>query len=276
MERKLVKQGRNALTVTLPARWLKERGLSAGASVTISEQKEGLSIAAGLSAAKKEIVLELGDAEKGLIWHAVQGKYIEGYDRITIINDVPALASEMGSAFLGMIIEEHTTGRLVLKNIVAVPEDSFDVILRRAGHILLEQSRLLELYISKKATLEQLKAEENLLNMNILYCMRYLNKYHSVDSSYRYFLLCASIEEAGDQIMQLAKNTKPSDAKLARQITSCIDAYLKCLFSNDLKRAFSVLRSFRSSLDRKSFADGLAYSLAETLYNFIGYLVEYE
>ena len=270
-----MRQGRNALTVTLPAKWLKERGLSAGASVTIKEQNEGLSVAAGLVTAKKEITLDLRDAERSMIWHAVQGKYIEGFDRITIIHNVSTLSAEMGSAFLGMIIEEHTSQRLVLKSIVAVPEDSFDILLRRAGHILLEQSRLLEQYAFGKASLEQLKEEERLLDYNLLYCLRYLNKYESKESTYRHFLLCSSIESAGDQILLIAKNLEKG-TRLPAGIASCIENYLKSLFSNDLKKAYSVVRSFRDSLDKKRFTDGLAFSLAETLYNYMGYLVEYE
>jgi hypothetical protein len=275
LDRKLVRQGRNALTVTLPAKWLRERGLFAGDSVTIKEDKEGLSLAAGLVAAKKEVTLDLRDAELSLVWHAVQGKYIEGYDRITIIHNVSTLSAEMGSAFLGMIIEERTAGRLVLKSIVAVPEDSFDALLRRAGHILLEQSRLLEQYSAKKATLEQLKDEERLLNYNILYCLRYLNKYHSHESPYKYFLLCAGIESVGDQLMQLAKSQDMPKSMPAR-ITACIDGYLKSLFSGDFRKAHLVVKSFRDSLGRKGFAEGLAFSLAENLYNYIGYLVEYK
>lgn len=274
MERKLVRQGRNALTVTLPAKWLKERGLSAGASVTVKEQEEGLLIAPGLAAEKKEITLNLRGAERGMIWHTVLGKYIEGFDRIIIFHNVSTLSAEMGPAFLGMIIEEHTAEKLVLKSIVAVPEDSFDVILRRAGHILLEQARLLEQYSDNKAKLEQLREEERLLNYNLFYCMRFLNKYERKESSYRRFLLCATMESAGDQIMQLAKSISDNPA-LATEIAGCIEKYLGCLFSGDLKKAYLVVKSFRDSLGDKGFSDGLAFSLAETLYNYIGYQVEY-
>jgi phosphate uptake regulator len=279
VERKLVRQGRNALTVTLPAKWLKEKGLSAGASVTIKEQNEGLSIDAGLISAKKEITLDLRNSEKSLVWHVVQGKYIEGYDRIIILHDISTLSAEMGSAFLGMIIEEHTAQTLVLKSIVAVPEDSFSALLRRAGHILLEQARLLEQYVSGDAALEQLKDEERLLNYNILYCLRYLNKYESKESSYKYFLLCSSIESTGDQLMHLAKNMAKGSAKsaeLSKAVSNCLENYLKHLFLGDFKKAYSVLRSFRDSLEQKTFVDGIAFSLAETLYNYIGYLIEYE
>jgi len=44
MERKLVKQGRNALTVTLPAKWLKFRRLEAGDSVFFDEKDDGILI----------------------------------------------------------------------------------------------------------------------------------------------------------------------------------------------------------------------------------------
>lgn len=64
--------------------------------------------------------------------------------------------------------------------------------------------------------------------------------------------------------------------KLPASISACIENYLKFLHQGNLKKANSTVKLFRDSLDKKSFADGLAFSLAETLLNFIGYLVEYE
>jgi hypothetical protein len=181
----------------------------------------------------------------------------------------------MGPAFLGMIIEEHSAKKLVLKSIIAVPEESFGMVFRRAGHILLEQARVLEQYSQKKADLSQLEAEERMLNQNILYCMRYLNKYESKDSSYSYFLLCSALENTGDQLMQISK-VVGKGSSLPSRLVRVIEAYTSAVFTSDFKKAFTAIRSFRDSLTKKSFAEGLAFSLAEDLYNYLGYLVEYD
>jgi antitoxin component of MazEF toxin-antitoxin module len=47
MERKLVKQGRDALTLTLPAKWLKQKGLKQGDSVFIEQHDNFLKLNIG-------------------------------------------------------------------------------------------------------------------------------------------------------------------------------------------------------------------------------------
>jgi antitoxin component of MazEF toxin-antitoxin module len=57
MERKLVRQGKNALTVTLPSRWIQKFNLSQNNSVIITEEKENLIIST--SCEKKEKIANL-------------------------------------------------------------------------------------------------------------------------------------------------------------------------------------------------------------------------
>jgi phosphate uptake regulator len=273
MERKLVKQGRNALTVTLPAKWLKEKRLKAGDAVNVAERNKELVIGTQMTSAKKEATLDLRDCERSMIYHAVQGKYIEGYDTITILHNNPKIAQEQASWLLGMIIESHTPTRTVLKSIVSVPEENFYAVLRRAAHILLQQARTLELVVQKKASPEDVKTDERLLDYNLLYCLRYLNKYENSEKAYKYFLLCSTLESAGDRMSQIAKHIG-TRKELAARIVKGVEEYTANLFTNNFQKMYASLRAFRNNLDTKTFVDGLVFSMAEELYNYIGYIVE--
>src|SRR3989344_5197776 len=121
MERKLVKQGRNALTVTLPARWLQDKGLKAGESVFINERDKDLVVSSKLGATKTEITLNLNGYDKTMIFHLVIAKYIEGYDTIILLHGNPPGLLEISKSLLGMIVEEHTHTRTLFKSIIAVP-----------------------------------------------------------------------------------------------------------------------------------------------------------
>ena len=44
MRRKLVKQGVNALTVTLPAKWIEKKGLKAGDEIDVVEEENKIEI----------------------------------------------------------------------------------------------------------------------------------------------------------------------------------------------------------------------------------------
>jgi phosphate uptake regulator len=271
MERKLVKQGRNALTVTLPAKWLQTKGLKAGDSISLTQEDTLIISARG--SAKTDVVIDLRDADRSAIMHVVMGKYIEGHDAIEILHSNQKAIQEVANKLIGMIIEEHSATRTVLKSVISVPEDNFKAIFRRAAHMFVQQARTLELMARGDATFEQLKGDEKLLDNHILYCMRYLNKYEQGRESYRRFLICATMEEAADQISRIGYVIR-KNKQLAAIVVKGIEDYVRLLFSNDFKKIHTSLRSFRESIPRKTFADGLAFTLAEILYNYIGYIVE--
>ena len=274
MERKLVKQGRNALTVTLPAQWLKRKGLKAGNSVDMDVGNSCVTINVGRKAAAEETTVNVRDEERSFIWHKIIAAYIEGYDRITILHNNPSLTQEFTQQLLGLIMEEHTSTKTVLKSIISVPEDNFQVLLRRAGHMFLQQAVLLEELTSGKATFEDVKKQEKLLDTNFFYCLRYLNKYQSQKNAYRYFLLCTTIEFAADQLSRIAFDIKKKDASLTARIKEVVKVYNECIFGKDMKKLYTELRKFRNSLQKRTFIDGLAFTFSEILYNNLGYLVE--
>lgn len=275
MERKLVRQGRNALTVTLPAPWLKNRCLSAGDSVFVSERNQELVIGARLTAPRLEGTADVRDCERSMIYHILLAKYIEGYDTIVVLHNNAKLIQEVAKSLLGMIIEEHTPARTTLKSVIAVPEENFLAVLRRAAHILVQQAKTMQALTVHKARVDDVKAQEELLDYNLRYCLRYLNKYENREHAYKYFLLCTTLELAGDEVSAIAKEIR-KDAQLAQIIAKGIEEYTECLFKNDLKKLYIGLRAFRSSIGKKTFAQGIAHTLAETLYNDIGYVVQQE
>ena len=273
MERKLVRQGRDALTVTLPAKWLKKNGLKMGSNVYIEEKTQELSIKTAPNSAYREITVDVSGEERSMMWHTIISKYISGYDRIIVLHTAPSITQQFTRYLIGMIIEDHGKERTVLKSIISTPENNIDVIIRRAVHMFLRQSELLLQLMKKQAIFDDIKQQEALLDSNIYYCMRYINKYRLQEDSYKEFLLCSTIEEAADIITLLAQHLK--DVKTAMIIYEGITQYDKYLFSSDFKKVYTALRNFKDRLSKKTFTDGLAHELAEVLYNNIGYLMEH-
>jgi antitoxin component of MazEF toxin-antitoxin module len=275
MERKLVKQGRNALTVTLPAQWLKARGLAAGNSVAIEEDGRRLIIGSSRAASKTAVTLDLVGCERSMMYHLLLAKYIEGYDEITIRHEDCKTVQEIAHSLIGIVVEEHTASRTVLRSIISVPEDNFAAVLRRAAHMFLEQARLVEATSRGIVGFADVKAQEQLLDQNLLYCLRYLNKYENRQSAYRYFLICSTIELAADQLSRISRYIgKRSD--IGQLIAKAVADYTALLFKNDFKKLYASLRAFRNAVPQKTFLDGLVYTLAEILYNYIGYVVDAE
>lgn len=272
MERKLVRQGRDALTVTLPAKWIKQRALKMGDNVYLEYEGKNVLIKAKETSVSTEIIVDLTGEDRPMMWHTIIGKYISGYDRIVILHSNPSQTQYFTQYLLGMIIEEHTTKKTVLKTIVSTPENDIDMIIRRVVHMFLRASEIFEEFSVGKATFEDIRAQERLIDTNIYYCMRFINKYHLQQDSYQHFLLCSTIEEATDIITLMSQNGK--NPRMAKGLKNTVEIFNKHFFTGNLKKVYTELRSFRDSLGKKTFLDGLAFQFAEVLYNNIGYLME--
>lgn len=274
VQRKLVKQGRGALTVTLPSKWLLERNLVAGSSVEISEGNDNLVISSSSERKFREISLDLRHCtRKSMLFHILQGKYIEGYDQIEVLHKKPGLMDDVLSQMIGFTISEHSKTRTVFRSIVAVPEDNFDVILRRAGHQLVQQANDLQLIVSREMSLSDFRQKERIFDAHLLYCLRYLHKYASSEASYKQFLLLATFEAVADQLRSVAKGIG-TKKKLAKDISLLIDDYVRALFAKDFETIYGMLREKLESSSKKTYLDGMVHCLYEMLYNNLGYLVE--
>jgi phosphate uptake regulator len=274
MERKLVRQGRDALTMTLPAKWLKQKGLKAGDSVFIEQHDAFLKLNTSTKVKYSETTINARELIGTMSWHAIIARYIEGYDRIEISHNDSKSVQRFCTQLIGMIIEEHSSKRTVIKTIISQPENNIDVLINRIMNMFIQLSRILEDISLKEADASDLKTQEELLDHTIYYCMRYLNKYSVDDKSYRYFLLCYMIEEAGDILKNVAKFS-PSK-RLVQIIRENIEKYVHNMSKGDFKKAYSELRIFRNAVEGKDFVNGIAFELAETLYNNLGYMISKE
>lgn len=273
MRRKLVKQGRNAMTVTLPAEWIKENRLDGGDEVDLEIIDNMIEIfPAKKKKTSEKIELELKNYERAKAFHSVFARYIEGYDRIIINHNNQKLMQNIGNVLYGMAIEENTGTRTVLQNIIAVPEENIDVLIRRSSNLLVEHSRFLLKVLEKEMTYEELKMHERILDNMILYCMRHINKYQYGKDSYKLFQLISTIEFAADQISKIAKYTKRRD--ICEKVIKGTEDFVKNLIKSDMNSMYKELREFRDSVEGDSFVHGLAYSLAESLYNNMAYIIQ--
>jgi len=275
MERKLVKQGRNALTVTLPAHWTKSNNLRAGDTVAIDERKGNIFITTERKKVSTTVTVDIRNLERSMAHHIIMGKYMQGYDCIEIIHDHSSFIHDFDNCYIGFITESASSKRVVLRDIVVVPEQNFTAVFRRTGHMLVQQSSSLIDVARGKKSLQELKQEEYLLDQHITYCIRYLNKHYTSQQSYKHLLLCAGFESAGDSISEIAR-VIDKDVALAKIIASGVEKYIAHVFMQDFKKVYSGLRVFRNNIDNKSFRHGLAFALAEQLYNYIGYLIDGE
>ena len=115
MRRKLVKQGDNALTITLPAAWTKVHQLTPGNEVDVRQEGEELILSSEPAALKtKEITIVEGTEEK------IRELYRDGYDRIVArfsnAKTLSKIQSVVGQLY-GFETIEITTNTCTIKSV---------------------------------------------------------------------------------------------------------------------------------------------------------------
>jgi len=84
MLRKIIKQGHNTLTVTLPSDWVKKFNLKQGDEISIFEKDNGLFVSSEKKDYEKKTEINIDGLDIPTIWKYLMGVYREGYDQVTI------------------------------------------------------------------------------------------------------------------------------------------------------------------------------------------------
>jgi phosphate uptake regulator len=161
MKRKIIRQGHNTLTVTLPTEWTKKLNLSAGDEVDINEYSGSLIINGKQNNGFKTTTIDITGFSVPLLWRYFQSAYREGYDEIILKYDPkqtefegvynyyathfeytrvgekpikkPALSmiSELVDRFIGVEIIDHSEGYCVIREMGETSSKEFESSLRR-------------------------------------------------------------------------------------------------------------------------------------------------
>ena len=193
MKRKVIKQGNNTLTVTLPRKWTSKYHLNAGDEVEVEEKGRNLSIGTKKSLEEGKISLKVGGPEK-LIALMISTAYKKGFDQVRVeFEDADAfkiIKKEVESELLGYEIIEQGKGYCIVKDIAENLAKEFDTMLKKVFLSLIEMSdESLSKIKSGDYDLEEITLIEKANNKYTNFCKRILNKegyaeYHSSNFIY--------------------------------------------------------------------------------------------
>lgn len=84
MKRKIIKQGHNTLTVTLPSKWVKHFNLQAGDEIDLLEKENGLFLTTEKKFESLKTEININDFDIPTIWKYFMAVYREGYDEVKV------------------------------------------------------------------------------------------------------------------------------------------------------------------------------------------------
>ncbi len=258
MKRKIIKLAEKTLVVSLPSSYIKDFHLEKGAELDVSFQDSSIIFSPELLVQpKKTYELDAkGLSERSLRW-IISSLHKQGYDQIIVLHytdEQHALLEELStSLFIGFIIKEKTSLRIVLGEVASISPDEFDRTFRRSFHHAKDQfSLFLEAVEQKDVSLfSQLIAGEKENNKLTNFCERLLNKdLFRKEKGHFWYVLIWNLEKLVDSLKYIALQEQfPEDEQttlLVEQVVSFVHTYLDLIFS------FSLEKLSELSLEKKT------------------------
>ena len=162
MQRKLVQQGKGALTISLPKKWIDANSLVNGDYINIKEEENALEISTQHKEISKKLELDISDLNVKTIQQILKNAYITGVTKLTLsFKNIEAehtkmkyekiefnnnriitkikiidLVKEVLQILIGFEIIDQEENKIVLKQISKFEEEDFQVTFRRIFYLL--------------------------------------------------------------------------------------------------------------------------------------------
>jgi phosphate uptake regulator len=262
MKRKLVKQGHNTLTLSLPKKWCDRHSLDECNEIEILERGEFLLLAADRKERKGEVKKDVTNLDRSSIILLIQSLYRFGYDTIVInskkqkftyhlINKDYTLLSVLQNAcsrLLGTEIVSTTENTYIIEVITQESREKFPLILRRILYLLNENYESLSQGLEKKEPdmLEGINGR-HITTQKFLNCaFRILNKYGHEDAQHTtfYFAILSFLSKLSEVLKNIGGHIVHESSieflsndciKLIRQITDTIKKFNTIFYKDSLE-----------------------------------------
>lgn len=244
MKRRVIKQGHNTLTITLPADWVKKLNIKAGDEIELLEKESSIVINGHERSKEKSTTIDITNFTIPLLWRYFQSAYRAGSDEIKITFDPntkeyedayhyyttqfdysklgekfypkPALVmiQSIIDRFIGMGVIETGKGYCIIKEMGEPSLKEFDNSLRRIFLVILQMFDRINEVIEKNETGDKnLCKEIHTIDLNIDrfvdYCCRVLNKISTSFTDSKKMLLFSTLfilELVGDEFKYIGKH----------------------------------------------------------------------
>ncbi len=235
MKRRLVKQGNQSFTITLPVNWIRERGLQEKDDLEVVPSGDFLILGNRAAAKKRRISLHLTENYGPSIKKLLASLYRNGYDEVTLTVDYEgdgSLHQFIWEELVGYEIIQRDTRCYVLRDIADLDPESFDVLFKECFLSLLNFKNEILQAINEQNREKLLQAVHHDVEINKLtnLCQRLLNK--KMNDRRKIAILAAvlrGIEYIGDELKGLANffaHQKAAPSPAAQEALTAVGQYL--------------------------------------------------
>ena len=260
-QRKLIQHGLSSLTVSLPMKWLKERGLKKGDDIFVDVEGNKLVLSTEESLKIEKISIDITKLDRTSALMYIMSLYRFGYNEIEVNFNKPntphyrtgkevsyfEVINEIVNRCIGAEIIAQSDKKILIKYITKEAEEDFKIILRRAFLLINETAEsLLEGIKNNDMTLiNTIDTKHDNINKFISYCLRLLNKYGYADAKKTgyFFHIIASLDKIVDvlkynsrDILKYKKKFHPLTIELWEDINKSIRWYYEFFYDFKLEK----------------------------------------
>lgn len=238
MRRRVIKQGHNTLTVTLPSEWTKKHNISPGDELELEEKQNALYLTTEKKLNQgKKAEFDITEMDIPTIWKYFMSVYREGYDEVKVYFDsmktldfpykfithhrtspklvkankkrsITTALQGFVDRFIGFEIVEHGKDYILIRDLGGITSKEFDNSLRRVFLLIqqMAEETLEAINTGDTSLLESMHDIDINLDKFHDYCIRVLNKIGNKDPEKKslYFSTLYLLEMMGDEFKNIA------------------------------------------------------------------------
>lgn len=181
MKRRVIKQGNNTLTITLPRKWANEININAGDEIELKEEGNKLTIVSSKDPTQKTYNFALKSSEKIYVYQILRNLYNSDIDNMELTYQDPKTLSviqEFAPRFLGWEFLEQDETHCKIKNYATYNEENFKELYRKVFINTTNMMKEIGLTLDKKKEidLKNILVFNDTIHRFANYCRKMLTK----------------------------------------------------------------------------------------------------
>ena len=263
MQRKVIKQGHNTFTLTLPIKWANAQGITAGSELEVLEQGNSLVIGTNkINGGLGAVEIDITGLPNSLLWRLISAAYRAGYDEIHI--NYEGLASDkehfsefsyditdwfykgelpkgrmtkltpleaiqaLVNRFIGVEITDQRPNYVIVKQFGEISYNEFGNALRRMFMLTMAMGKdiLTALEKNDRAILQGVHMMDTNIDRFEDYCLRVLNVkgYEEYKKTPAIYATIFDLELLGDEYKRIAQHILSGNPKYSQAHLKFFDA----------------------------------------------------
>jgi len=245
MKRKVIKQAKQAYTVTLPIDWVRNNNISENSELDVKDLGRSLIINSDQPVAGKSIKLDLSGINKRSVYMYIIAAYAQGADEVEITSDTdvsPTIVACLNS-IIGYALISQDKNKYLIKDINPGNYGNLDEVFKRVFQMILlfYEAAISDIFGEEKENQVNLKARDSEVNKFCLYLQRAINKlsYDDQTKGRIMFTYSFALEKIGDEIERLWRTNVKYKVKKTPEIKKLIE-----MSKEGLGKAFELYYQF--------------------------------